>query len=286
MGGQVTIRDSSFQAGSSATGGSILDVGVDSRLLLDSVDVGGSTDVDGIHIYQPSNRFFSPGGTIQNCSAESINRGLVVGEAGKTNASVVGVELLGNFTIKNDGPGVLFDDAVGCVDRMSVLDEGSSSGTAGEVTSNAAQCGFQLSEALRAETYDVSSGNRCHVHFQGTPVETDNRMSGFTAPTKGSTVWNEDDVGLNVKDPQGWFEVPHGTKGVETQSGDGSTKTFSIPHELSGRAPSMVSVDAASEDASTDFYVSNRTGTDIEITYAAAPASGTNNLQWIWIAAV
>jgi len=74
-------------------------------------------------------------------------------------------------------------------------------------------------------------------------------------------------------------------QGVETQSGDGSVKIFTISHSLV-KAPSNAQVIPASEDASTDFYVSDKTSSNIEITYAQAPASGTDNLSWEWEAEV
>lgn len=64
-----------------------------------------------------------------------------------------------------------------------------------------------------------------------------------------------------------------------TQSGDGTTTVFQLGHSL-GATPEASSVDAASEDASTDYWVSNATDSYVEITYSTAPASGTDNLSW------
>lgn len=66
---------------------------------------------------------------------------------------------------------------------------------------------------------------------------------------------------------------------TDTQSGDGSAVTFTIPHSL-GSTPSVVSVQPASADAAGDFYVSAKTSADVEVTYLSAPASGTDNLSW------
>lgn len=74
-------------------------------------------------------------------------------------------------------------------------------------------------------------------------------------------------------------------KGSETQSGDGSTATFTIAHGLDD-TPSYVSVDPGSADANGDFHVSSVDGTNIELTYSSAPASGTDNLTWYWRAEV
>lgn len=74
-------------------------------------------------------------------------------------------------------------------------------------------------------------------------------------------------------------------RGSDTQSGDGSTSVFTITHNLD-ETPSYASVEASSEDASTDFYISDITSSSIKITYAKAPASGTDNLSWEWRAEV
>lgn len=67
--------------------------------------------------------------------------------------------------------------------------------------------------------------------------------------------------------------------GTSTQSGDGTTTVFTIAHGLD-ETPTIANVWAESADANGDFYVSNKDGSNIEITYASAPASGTNNLTW------
>ena len=64
-----------------------------------------------------------------------------------------------------------------------------------------------------------------------------------------------------------------------TKSGDGSTTSFTISHSL-GETPRSVSVLPASEDASTDFWVSSKSASDVTITYARAPVSGTDNLLY------
>lgn len=68
-----------------------------------------------------------------------------------------------------------------------------------------------------------------------------------------------------------------------TASGDGAATTFTVTHTL-GQAPSVVDVTPTSADAAGDFHVSNKdsggTGDTIELTYAAAPAAGADNLTW------
>jgi len=63
------------------------------------------------------------------------------------------------------------------------------------------------------------------------------------------------------------------------KSGDGTTKTFLLSHSL-GTTPAAATVLADSEDASTDFWITGKTASDVEITYAAAPVPGSNNLEW------
>jgi len=64
-----------------------------------------------------------------------------------------------------------------------------------------------------------------------------------------------------------------------TKSGDGSTASFTVTHSL-GSVPSVVSMTPASEDASTDFWVSSKSSTDLTITFARAPPTGTDNLAF------
>jgi len=71
-----------------------------------------------------------------------------------------------------------------------------------------------------------------------------------------------------------------GKSGTETQSGDGTTERFTIPHGL-GSTPSTINVVAKSEDASADMWF-NSGSQNIVVRYAAAPPSGSNNLVWQW----
>jgi hypothetical protein len=64
-----------------------------------------------------------------------------------------------------------------------------------------------------------------------------------------------------------------------TKSGDGSTTTFTFAHTL-GAVPTGAHVEAESPAAMSDFYVSNKTSSDVVITYANAPPSGTDNLRF------
>lgn len=68
-----------------------------------------------------------------------------------------------------------------------------------------------------------------------------------------------------------------------TKSGTGTQTTFGLPNPLDV-APTATSIEPASDDASTDFRITNTTSTGIEITYARAPSSGTDNLSYQIIA--
>ena len=68
--------------------------------------------------------------------------------------------------------------------------------------------------------------------------------------------------------------------GKATFSGDGTTKTFTIPHGLY-KSPSEVSVTPASSGASGSFYVTVD-GTNIYVNYLTAPPAGTNNVVLYW----
>lgn len=71
----------------------------------------------------------------------------------------------------------------------------------------------------------------------------------------------------------------HVVNDTATASGDGTATTFSLSHSL-GSTPSVVSVTPTSADANGTFYVSSKTSTTIDVTYASAPASGTSNLTF------
>jgi hypothetical protein len=70
--------------------------------------------------------------------------------------------------------------------------------------------------------------------------------------------------------------------GIATFSGNGTTTTFTFAHGLAG-TPKMAVVTAGSSDAKGDFYVTYD-ATNITVTYATAPPSGTNNVVLNWYA--
>lgn len=72
-------------------------------------------------------------------------------------------------------------------------------------------------------------------------------------------------------------------RGQEEQSGDGVQTDFTIPHSLSD-TPLMWLVTPASADAKGEWYAT-ADATNITVHYTTAPANGTNNLKWNWMAA-
>lgn len=110
-------------------------------------------------------------------------------------------------------------------------------------------------------------------------ITIDARTSG--TPNTPYLKIGEIDTGNDAKTETNRLSGGPVNRGTATKSGDGSTTSFSISHAMN-QTPSWADVTPSSEDASTDFYVSNITSTDIEITYAAAPANGSNNLSYYW----
>lgn len=82
-----------------------------------------------------------------------------------------------------------------------------------------------------------------------------------------------------------WRIITHTGDGQYTEtdeavrSGDGETDTFSLDHTL-GSVPSAASVEPASADASTDFWISTFSDSSVSITYAKPPDAGTDNLEY------
>ena len=64
-----------------------------------------------------------------------------------------------------------------------------------------------------------------------------------------------------------------------TRDGDGSKKTFTISHSL-GETPKNVMFEPETGDASGDVWVSNKTASDVELSFGNSPSNGTDNLKW------
>lgn len=72
--------------------------------------------------------------------------------------------------------------------------------------------------------------------------------------------------------------------GTASFDGDAAKTVFTIPHLL-GDVPTGVSVEPSSTDAFGDFQV-DKDATNITVTYASAPPSGTGNVVFEWMAVV
>jgi hypothetical protein len=72
--------------------------------------------------------------------------------------------------------------------------------------------------------------------------------------------------------------------GVATFSGDAATTAFTIAHGLAA-TPTVVNLEAKSADAVGDKYWT-ADATNITVTFAAAPAAGTDNVVIGWEAKV
>lgn len=72
------------------------------------------------------------------------------------------------------------------------------------------------------------------------------------------------------------------TSGTASQSGNGTETTFQIPHSLNA-APACYAITPLTEDAAASFWVT-ADATNLTITYKTAPAAGTVNLRWNWLA--
>lgn len=83
-----------------------------------------------------------------------------------------------------------------------------------------------------------------------------------------------------------WASVSSYTegKGTSTKSGDASTTAFTIAHGL-GSTPGYFQVSPTSIDANSNFYLT-ADSTNITLTYAFPPPTGTSNLTYVWRAAI
>lgn len=109
-------------------------------------------------------------------------------------------------------------------------------------------------------SFSGNFGNNCSAFYDGF---TPNNSSGNQARANGTTKYET-------------------TTGQATFSGDGATTVFNIPHLLVG-TPLRFTAVAFSAGAASSFYAT-ATATNIVVTFAVAPASGTNNVKIQWSA--
>jgi hypothetical protein len=130
------------------------------------------------------------------------------------------------------------------------------------------------SGSLSADRYDDSEArNAVSGELNVADLTSGFESSGYVpkADGQGGVDWGPESGGSGGSSTSVGFQA--------SKSGDGSTTSFTISHSL-GETPRSASVIASSEEASTDFWVSGKSSTDITITYARAPVSGTDNLLY------
>lgn len=126
-------------------------------------------------------------------------------------------------------------------------------------------------EAASADYWVNYDSSNIYVHYASPPPEGGNNLK-----------WHWSALPEDGQPAQSISSGAEGIHGESTRSGDGSTTTFYIPHNLEVD-PAWVNVEAQSIDASADRQV-RHTSTNIIIEYSAAPASGSGNLEWEWAA--
>lgn len=81
-----------------------------------------------------------------------------------------------------------------------------------------------------------------------------------------------------------------GTRGSFQANGDGTTTVFNIPHGLKNSAGNGITPSAVADPAARNavsaaaHWVSSVTTANIVITFTTAPAAGTNNVTFYWVA--
>lgn len=91
--------------------------------------------------------------------------------------------------------------------------------------------------------------------------------------------WRDGDGTLLLANPIGYTNE---NAGSETQSGDGSSTSFSFAHGMD-ETPKWAHIEPSSPAARGDYHVT-ADGTDLAVTYSSAPPSGSGNLSWYWMA--
>lgn len=89
--------------------------------------------------------------------------------------------------------------------------------------------------------------------------------------------------------PQPPRDALDGTKGTVQFNGDASAVTFNIPHGLKNEAgngviPSAVVVTPRNAVSAAAHWTGTLTTANIPVTFTTAPASGTNNVTFNWVA--
>lgn len=131
--------------------------------------------------------------------------------------------------------------------------------------------------------HDISEADRSWYEYEAGVTTTSRTadscyIEGHIAPTVSNPVGNIEG---------GSFHLAGAGRnsGTHTASGDGSTVTYRLPHDL-GTRPDTVSVDPRSAAAAGASFISQVDSSAISVTYQSPPPSGTDNLRWSFTAAV
>ncbi|MBY6708471.1 hypothetical protein HQ308_16850 [Rhodococcus sp. BP-241] len=86
-----------------------------------------------------------------------------------------------------------------------------------------------------------------------------------------------------VSDGVNWQAISHGLRrGSNAFSGNGAMTAFSFPHNMSIATPTTVILTPRSAAAAAPHWVSQITSTQVTVTFATAPAAGSNNVDFYW----
>lgn len=130
-------------------------------------------------------------------------------------------------------------------------------------------------------SYSVSAGTGEIIQYESNSGSGDVIVAGVRKD--GRTYGSNGTATNDYVTKQQLDTVANVTKtGTNTQSGNGTATSFSIPHGL-GTTPTYWNAVAISAAAGNISYVTANS-TNIIVFYSVAPASGTNNLSWNWIA--
>lgn len=142
--------------------------------------------------------------------------------------------------------------------------------TADEIVQIAAKAEAGHSHSITDDTdhtaSDHENGGSLEVTHNNLAITADDH---HTRPVPGTLLSEDGSNNFNV-------DIARDTGSA---SGDGSTVTFTFSHSL-GATPTVAHVTPTSAAAAGDHYVSAKSSTSIEVTFASAPASGTDNVTF------
>lgn len=95
--------------------------------------------------------------------------------------------------------------------------------------------------------------------------------------------WDTAQGGSVGRRPTGGGGLGQAKEGNSTHSGTGAATTFTVTH-AAGFQPSRVELDPNTAAAAAAHWVTIPNATTFVINFAAAPASGTDNIKFTWVA--